>query len=167
MTWQDDYRQKRAAEHFRLGSRLGSDGDWEGAREQFRQAVNLVPDKLIFRQYLMEVTLRTAKPARDTSEVSLENNSAIKQHLRWCTKERHWEQALGSCERGLDLFPNDAWLNAEMGKTMQALGVTDIAIYFYQRATTLDPSNDEFRRNFDRLKDHGDSDSGSENPGPA
>lgn len=158
MTWQDDYRAKHAAEHFRCGTQLISKSDWHGACDHFRQAVYLIPDKLIFRQFLTEVTARLVKENQGGTDAPQQNISAITQHVRWSTSERHWDQALAGCERGLDLAPHDAWLNAEMGKTMHALGVTDIAVYYYERASTLDPKNEEYRRILSQLRGDDDPD---------
>ena len=151
MSESDDFRRKLANHCFRRSNESMFHGQWQKAREYAQKSVSLVPDNLLFHQYLMGITQKFYHNNQTGAPDSEQRLTDIKRTVQDLSIRSRWDKLIENCLAGLDLNPWDAWLNAQLGNAARDLDWLDIAIFYYEQAVKNDRANQEYTRNLKHL----------------
>lgn len=110
------------------------DGDWERACRLFREASDLIPNNLMFRQSLRGCAMKLSEQRRITLFDHPTHFARVKQALA----DQNWQQADRLAEDGLLYLPRDADLNAALARACYEMGYKDIAEWSCGRAIAAD-----------------------------
>jgi hypothetical protein len=157
----DSRSKKLASDQFKRGCEAMMKPDWDDSRSKFRMCVNLVPENLLFHQSLMGIAERALEGDTTRDPETDLRIQVMKQLIRKHSHDSSWKDVFQSCLDGLALNPADAWLNAEMGNAMQSLGMSSVALFYYQRAVKIEPDNVEYQQLLRRLSGDDGPDSGA------
>ena len=115
---------------FSEGTAAMYDGDWERACRLFREASDLEPDNLMFRQTLRGCAAKLSERRR----VTLFDHAVHFSKVRQALANEDWQLADRLAEDGLLYLPGDADLNAALGRACYHLGYQHVAAYACQCA---------------------------------
>ncbi len=133
-----------------VGRSLASLGEWDLAREAFRNAASLNPGYADAWAFLAEAQQQTGEnglPALSTA-YSLDPESLVVNTFfaLYVQRQGRYEDALVYLETALQADPGNPTLLAEMGGTMSALGDIQNAIDLFLQAVNQDPENPTYWR---------------------
>lgn len=120
--------------------------NWDYSCEMFRQAANLVPDNVLYRQSLRGATERKYNDNKTGVSMAGMRLMTTKASIKKSRMSKDWNSVIQLCEDGLALNPWDPGLNADLGDAMNEVGFTQVAEFCYQRAVKGDPNNKAYLR---------------------
>jgi len=147
----DERKKKLAADCFKRGTEAMMKQNWDYSCEMFRNAVNLVPENLLFRQSLRGATEKKYNNNGTGASMAGMRLMGTKTSLKKSMMQKDWKTIVQTAEDGLAVNPWDASLNGDLGYALVELGYVEIAVYCYERATKADPNNREYLRILGRL----------------
>lgn len=139
-------KNKIAADCFKRGSEAMAQQNWDYAVSMFGQAVNLVPDNVLFRQSLRGCEEKKYNGNKKGARLAGLKLTRIKSRIAASRMKEAWENVDKAAEEGMKLNPWDAQLNADMALACGERGFRECAVYGYRRAVTFDPKNKDFHR---------------------
>jgi tetratricopeptide (TPR) repeat protein len=141
-----DNKKKIAADCFRKGNDAMEKRNFDYAVKMQSQAVQLIPDNLMFRQtlrgcerYLYANNKLGARFARLRLRLK-----GIRGKIRKARSKSDWGALDQAAEAGLTLNPWNAQLNADMGEACFQRGYNELAEFGYKIAVENDPENRRF-----------------------
>lgn len=140
----DDWKNKRAMDSFTRGFKALSEQNWDYSCEMFRRCVKLVPENLLFRQSLRDITEKKYQNNGTGAMSSERQLLLIWMSISKAKEQEDWSAVTQHCEDGLAINPWDAELNAELGQALNALGIKDAALWCFQRAVKESPENKHY-----------------------
>ncbi|MEE4213172.1 MAG: tetratricopeptide repeat protein [Parvularcula sp.] len=139
--------------HFARGVALQEAGDWEAARAELEQALNLAPDEptiLNHLGYSLAERGEELERAFEMIERALKiepQNGAIVDSLGWAYFQlAEYEKALPYLERAVKLEPADSTITDHLGDAYYMVGREREARYEWQRVLTLDDATDDVKK---------------------
>jgi tetratricopeptide (TPR) repeat protein len=142
----DDRKNQIAKDCFKRGTEAMIKQNWGYSCEMFRNAVNLVPGNLLFRQSLRGVQEKQYNNNGSGASMASMRLMGTKTSLQKSRLQKDWKSILQTAEDGLAINPWDAGINAELGHALKELGYPDIATFCYERAVKGDPNNKDYLR---------------------
>lgn len=147
----DDRKKKLATDCFKRGTEAMMKQNWEYSCQMFRQAVNMVPENLLYRQSLRGVTEKRYNNNGSGASMSGMRLMTTKGSIKKSRMQSDWASIITLCEDGLALNPWDPGLNADLGDALNAVGFVEPAVYCFERAVKGEPNNKDYLRSLARL----------------
>lgn len=142
----DDRKNQIAKDCFKRGTEAMVKQNWGYSCEMFRNAVNLVPGNLLYRQSLRGVQEKQYNNNGTGASMASMRLSGTKMSLKKSMMQKDWKTIQQTAEDGLAINPWDPSLNADLGFALKELGFPDIAMFCYERAVKGDPNNRDYLR---------------------
>jgi len=143
----DMNKQELAKTHFIKGLECFDAGDWGSAESNFRQSLDLAPDRVSALTKLAATLIKKDRPAEALPYAKKAVAIDSKAVEAWmilgiCNHhESNFSQALGYYERALRLKPEHAETWSNRGTTLHALGHNEDALTCCQKALDLNPDH--------------------------
>lgn len=137
----EDDKKRIAAQCWKHGSEAMGKENWNYSIEMFRQAVNLVPDNLTYRQVLRGVEERKYKNNGKGAKLASMKLNKIKLSIKKASMGKDWDKVDQLAEDGLALNPWDSALNASLAEACTKREFDDIAVFALKKAINSDPKN--------------------------
>ncbi|WP_139228704.1 tetratricopeptide repeat protein [Planctomicrobium piriforme] len=135
---------KWAGDCYRRGNDAMQKQNWDLALEMFSTCVKLVPDNLVYRQYLRQCAKKkygdNGKGAGTFEKTKL---MGIRSRVKKARQAENWEEASKAIEEGLYLNPWDTQLNLDLADVSKKLDRGEIAKFAYMEAIRTDQKNKE------------------------
>lgn len=147
----DDNKKRIAAMSFKKGTEAMAKQNWGFCIEMFRQATNLVPENLLYRQSLRGSTERQYNNNGTGASMAGMRLMTTKTSIKKSKMQKDWNSVINTAEDGLAVNPWDATLNAELGEALREVGFEEVAIYCYDRAVKQEATNKDYLRSLARL----------------
>lgn len=144
-------KKKIAAASWKRGSEAMAKEDWDFAIEMFSQCVLFEPANLMYRQTLRGVEYRKYGNNKTGARFSGPRLMGIRSKIGLGKRSKNWEQVDQEAEKGLQLNPWDAQLNADVSEACRERGFGEVAVYSLEKAVEIDPNNKEFLKNLANL----------------
>lgn len=152
-------KKKIAAACWKRGSEAMAKEDWNYAIEMFGQAVNLVPDNLMYRQSLRGVEYRKYGNNKTGAKMSGAKLMGVRGMIKKARMQKNWEQVDQQAEAGLQVNPWDAQLNADVAESCRERGFDEVAVFAFEKAVESDSNNKDLLKNLAALyEDRGEFD---------
>ena len=159
-TLMDPEQAKRIAnECWKTGSSATQRENWDYAVEMFSKAASLVPENLVYRQSLRGAEYRKYNNNGSGARMTGPKLMGIRSRIKKAKGKQEWKMMDEEAEKGLQLNPWDAQLEAWVGEACVQLGFGDVALFAYSNAVKHDKENVAFlkalaelhreRRNYD------------------
>jgi len=133
---------KWAGECYRRGNDAMQKQNWDLAVEMFSTCVKLVPDNLLYRQFLRNSTKKkygdNGKGAGTLAKTKL---MGIRSRVKKARSAEQWNDASKAIEEGLFINPWDTQLNIELAEISIKQDRGEIAKFAYIEAIKTDPKN--------------------------
>ena len=142
----DDRKRKIAADCWKTGSDAMIKQNWDYAIKMFRQAVNFVPDNLMYRQSLRGCQIRKYGDNGTGASMAGMKLMGTRGTIKKCKYQKDWPKVEQAAEDGLDVNPWDAQLNGDLGEALRELELNEVAVFAYEAAVKGDPKNKDFNR---------------------
>ncbi|VAX37297.1 hypothetical protein MNBD_PLANCTO02-1298 [hydrothermal vent metagenome] len=126
-------KNKIAAMSYKRGSEALGKENWDFAIEMFSQAVTLCPDNLLYRQVLRGAEYRKYGNNKKGARMAGVKLAGTRNRIRKARKAKDWLLVSQEVEKGLQINPWDAGLNASLGEACRHLEYDNIAVYAYER----------------------------------
>jgi Tfp pilus assembly protein PilF len=152
---------RSAYAHHAAGTALLRAGEWAEAAAELSRALELDSHRIDAREDLASAlgSLGRVEEARDqVTEVMRElpdrpDPAWRYQKVCWAlVTSQVYVQAIDACERALEHNPRLADVHNRLGVAYASTGRGDLALVHFEAATQLDPANQAYRRNRDRLQ---------------
>ncbi len=133
---------KWAGDCYRRGNDAMQKQNWDLAVEMFSTCVKLVPDNLLYRQFLRNSAKKkygdNGKGAGTFAKTKL---MGIRSRVKKARQAEQWEEASKAIEEGLYLNPWDTHLNIDLAEVSIQLNRGEIAKFAYMEAIRTDQKN--------------------------
>ncbi len=90
----------------------------------------------------------------ERSRQQLQNIEQVNKYALWCIENAMWNEAQSHMERALAQDSSSASLHNNLGVIYERLGMTDKAAQFYERARSLNPSEEVYAANLRYLQQY-------------
>ena len=146
-TLMDPEQAKRIAnECWKTGSSATQRENWDYAVDMFSKAANLVPENLVYRQSLRGAEYRKYNNNGSGVRMSGPKLMGIRSRIKKARGKEDWKTMDEEAEKGLQINPWDAQLEAWVGEACTQLGYADVALFAYSNAVKQDKENAAFLR---------------------
>ena len=139
-------KKKIAAASWQRASQSLAKQDWDFAIEMLAQCVTLVPDNLMYRQTLRGTEQKKYNNNKTGARFAGTKLMGVRSKITLAKRGKNWEQVDLEAERGLQVNPWDAGLNADVGESCRERGFDDVAVFAYTLAIQSEPENKDHRR---------------------
>ncbi len=133
---------KWAGDCYRRGNDAMQKQNWDLAVEMFTTCVKLVPDNLLYRQYLRNSARKkyndNGKGAGTFEKTKL---MGIRSRIKKARQAENWEEVSKAAEEGLYINPWDTQLNVDLAEASVKLDRGEIAKFSYMEAIKSDQKN--------------------------
>jgi len=155
----DDRKRKIAADCWKRGSEAMLKHNWDYAINMFRQAVNLAPDNLMYRQSLRGCEKKKYNDNGTGAAMAGMKLMGIRGKIKKARFQKDWVALESAAEDGLAVNPWDPTLNADAGEALRNLNCDEAAVFCYEHAVKGEPANKEYNRALgELLEDRGEYD---------
>ncbi|MGC1275824.1 MAG: tetratricopeptide repeat protein [Planctomycetaceae bacterium] len=144
-------KKKIAAASWKRGSEAMAKEDWDFAILMLGQCVSLVPDNLMYRQALRGVEYRKYGNNKSGAKMSGARLMGVRTMIKKSRMQKNWENLDQEAEKGLQVNPWDAQLNADVAEACRERGFDEVAVFSYEKALESDASNKELLKSLAEL----------------
>lgn len=137
---------KIAADCFKKGSEAALKKNWGYAVSMFRQAADISPANLLFRQSLRASQEKQYNDNGKGAMMASMKVMPIRASMKTAKYKKDWKNIQRLAEDGIAINPWDAGFNADLGEAAKNLGNTEIAVFAYERAVKHDKDNLDYLR---------------------
>jgi hypothetical protein len=137
----EESKCKQAADCWKRGAETMLKQNWDRAIGLFRQATELCPDNLMFRQSLRGCEERKYNNNGTGSAAGGMELTTLRRRIETLRHQKNWTDLAQVAEDGLAFNPWDLQFNIDLGDALREQGLTEIAIWSYQRAVQRDENN--------------------------
>src|SRR5262249_35207417 len=124
-----NHDRSAADEAFKQGVQAMRNKNWEYSCRMFRRSVDLVPEKLLFRQCLRGATEKTYNDNKTGASMPGMRLMSTKAMIRKSRISSDWSAVINLCEDGLAINPWDHALMADLADALQMMGFMDAAAW--------------------------------------
>lgn len=143
----DPEQAKRIAnECWKSGTAAVSKQNFDYAVEQFSTAARLVPENLVYRQTLRGAEYSMYKNNGTGARMAGAKLMGIRSRVKKAKNKEDWKTMNEEAEKGLQINPWDAQLEAWVGEACANMDIPDVAIFAYSNAVKIDNDNIPFLR---------------------
>jgi len=146
-------KNKIAADCWKKANEAMSREQFDYAVDLLFQAMQLVPDNVLYRQTLRGATRKLYKDNGSGARMANMRLMKIRGRLKKARMTKDWKALDKAAEEGLKVNPWDAGLNAAVGEASRQLGYGDVAVFGYELALKADPNNKEYNRQYAVLQE--------------
>ncbi len=148
----DPETAKRIAnECWKSGSAATTKENYDYAVEQFATAARLVPDNLVYRQSLRGAEYRMYKNNGSGAKLAGAKLMGVRSRVKKARGKEDWTTMNEEAEKGLQINPWDAQLEAWVGEACAKMEFFEIALFAYSNAVKQDKENMNYLRELAKL----------------
>jgi tetratricopeptide (TPR) repeat protein len=143
-----DYEQKHkiANQCWKTGTEALAKQNWDYSIKMFGQAVEQVPDNLLYRQSYRGAICKKFGDNKTGAKMAGARLMGTRTKIKKARLQSKWDLVDQEATRGLAVNPWDPALNAEIGEACVNLGYSEVAQFFFEKAVEGDPDNKHYNR---------------------
>lgn len=131
---------------WKSGSSATDQKNWDYAVDQFSTAVKLVPENLVYRQCLRGAEYHKYNNNGTGARMAGAKLMGIRSRVKKARGKEDWKTMDEEAEKGLQINPWDAQLEAWVGEACSQMGFKDVAVFAYSNAVKQEKENVEYLR---------------------
>ena len=146
MAMDPEQARRIANECWKTGSSATSKENWDYAVNMFSKSVTLMPDNVVYRQSLRGAEYRQYKNNGTGARMAGAKLMGIRSRVKKAKSKEDWKAMDEEAEKGLQINPWDAQLEAWVGEACTKLGYPDVALFAYSNAVKQEKENKDYLR---------------------
>lgn len=140
-------KRRIALECYKTGTQALAKSNFDYAVKMYSKSVELVPDNLLYRQVLRGAERQMYRNNGKGAAMASMRLIGVRAKVKKAKLQKSWRDLDQAAEEGLTINPWDISFNSEVGEAAVQLGYDEVAVFGYEKAAEMDPSNKDLLSN--------------------